>query len=82
LLHKKIENVLPILLKNCFPESFQERWKWPKRDPDTGLYQDLYFRRKPIAKADVDYENDGREISAIDSNKLVIEVDDEHFTIF
>lgn len=80
MLHKKIENVFAILLKNCFTENFQERWKWPKRDPDTGLYVDVYFRRK--LKTDVNYENDGREISAIDSNKLVIEVDEDHMTIF
>lgn len=43
-LWKKIYNALPIVLKNCFPENFQEKWKWPKRNPETGLFRDNYCK--------------------------------------
>ena len=44
LLHKKIENVMPIIVKNCLTEKFQEKWRWPKRDMATGLYKDVYCK--------------------------------------
>lgn len=25
--------------------AFKEKWKWPKRDPKTGLYKDKYWKK-------------------------------------
>jgi hypothetical protein len=41
-LYKKIENVLPIIYANCMTNGFKEKWKWPPREPDTGLFKDKY----------------------------------------
>ena len=43
-LSKKIENVLPIIYSACMTNTFKEKWKWPERDPDTGLFVDKYCK--------------------------------------
>ena len=43
-LSKKIENVLPIIYSACMTNTFKEKWKWPERDPDTGLFIDKYCK--------------------------------------
>lgn len=43
-LSKKIENVLPIIYSACMTNNFKEKWKWPERDPDTGLFVDKYCK--------------------------------------
>ena len=48
LLHKKIENVMPTIVKNCMTEKFQEKWRWPKRDMATGLYKDIYCKQQSL----------------------------------
>lgn len=40
----KIENVLPTIYQNCMSNGFKEKWKWPKRDPKSGLYIDKYCK--------------------------------------
>lgn len=37
-------NVLPTIFKNCFPNVFKEKWKWPTIDPKTGLFKDKYCK--------------------------------------
>ena len=70
---KKIKNILPIILKNCFSENFQERWRWPKRDPETGLFKDKYFGSTKMPK--LEYEDAGIDAGALDRNKLVLDFD-------
>ena len=43
-LGKKIENVLPRVYALCMSNAFKEKWKWPKRDPKTGLWVDKYCK--------------------------------------
>jgi hypothetical protein len=43
-LYVKIENVLPIIYATCMTNAFKEKWKWPVRDPKTGLYKDKYCK--------------------------------------
>ena len=51
LLYQKIENALPIIYRNCFPNSFKEKYKWPTRDPKTGLYVDKYCKHCGLMRA-------------------------------
>ena len=45
---QKIYNALPIVMRNCFPENFQEKFKWPVRDTETGLFKDIYCNFKTL----------------------------------
>ena len=49
-LSKKIENVLPIIYSACMTNAFKEKWKWPERDPDTGLFIDKYCKFLCLSK--------------------------------
>ena len=40
-LHSKIENIIPYLLTYCTSLSFKKRWRWPRKNPHTGLYTDV-----------------------------------------
>ena len=41
LLHKKIEHLIPYLLAYCTTISFKKKWKWPRKNPHTGLFTDV-----------------------------------------
>ena len=43
-LYKKIENMLPIIYEVCMSNAFKEKWTWPKRAPNTGLFKDKYCK--------------------------------------
>lgn len=40
-LHKKIDNMVPYLLAFCTTKAFKKKWKWPRKNPHTGLYTDV-----------------------------------------
>jgi hypothetical protein len=70
-LDKKIENVLPIIYANCMNNAFKEKWKWPAREPETGLFKDKYCKsdfflsvtvkkkKKETSKVDIGDGEDG-----------------------
>jgi len=37
-LHIKIENAIPLFMKNCTNKAFSEKFEYPKKDPIVGLY--------------------------------------------
>ena len=43
---QKIENVLPYIYENCMTNAFKEKWQWPEREIETGLFKDKYFKKK------------------------------------
>jgi len=40
-LHKKVEYMVPYLLAYCTSKSFKKKWKWPRKNPHTGLFTDV-----------------------------------------
>jgi hypothetical protein len=47
-LNKKIENILPYLLKYCTSRSFKKKWVWPVKNPKYGLYEDIKPNQKTL----------------------------------
>ena len=37
-LSQKLDNAMPYLYKNCTKKMFKEKYEWPKKDEETGLY--------------------------------------------
>ena len=40
-LHNKIEHLIPYLLAYCTTINFKKKWRWPRKNPHTGLYTDV-----------------------------------------
>lgn len=40
-LHKKIDHLIPYLLAYCTSKAFKKKWKWPRKNPHTGMYTDV-----------------------------------------
>ena len=40
-LYKKIEHLIPFILAFCTSLNFKKKWKWPRKNPHTGLYTDV-----------------------------------------
>ncbi len=36
--------MLPIIYANCMNNAFKEKWVWPVREPETGLFKDKYCK--------------------------------------
>jgi hypothetical protein len=48
MLHLKIYHVLIVYFNVFMPNSFKEKWTWPKRDPKYGLFRDKYCKYEVI----------------------------------
>jgi hypothetical protein len=40
-LHKKVEHLIPYLLAHWTSKAFKKKWKWPRKNPHTGLFTDV-----------------------------------------